>query len=58
MRNDTYDEYVLEVPNIGADKENYLKVLTIPNTLDIIDIYPVLTRYNCQEDYIRKKTRF
>lgn len=57
IRNNVYDEYILEVPNIGVNGENYLKVVTVPNTLNIIEVYPVLTKYNCQSDYIRKKAR-
>lgn len=36
-----YDIYFTHYPNIGENGENYLKVITLPNSDEIITMYPV-----------------
>ena len=38
------DVYVIPYPNIGIKGANFLKVVTIPNTHDIITMYPVANK--------------
>lgn len=57
LRNDIYDEYAIPIENIGKNKEGYLKVLTIPNTSNVISIYPSATKYELFDEYIKKRTR-
>lgn len=36
--------------NIGSNNENYLKVITLPNTKNIVTMYPVKNKYEVLED--------
>lgn len=55
IRNNVHDAYVIYYPNIGFcndEKLDYLKVITNPNSKDIITMYPIQTRFihsNCLE---------
>ncbi len=40
------DIYVIPYDNIGADGENYLKVVTLPNSKDIITMFPDFSSYD------------
>ena len=40
------DVYIIPYENIGRKGEPYLKVVTLPNTKDIITMYPVLCKYD------------
>ena len=33
--------YYVMIPNIGRNGENYLKTIVVPNTFDLLDMYPV-----------------
>ena len=44
------DVYIIPYANIGNNGENFLKVITIPNTLDIISMYPVYDKYDYEYD--------
>ena len=44
------DIYIIPVPNVGANGENYLKVVTLPNTDDIVTMYPTFKKYNIDLD--------
>lgn len=41
-----YDIYIIPYENIGNEREKYLKVLTLPNSKDILYMYPVVKKYN------------
>lgn len=41
-----YDIYVVPYNNIGFDGQNYLLVVTLPKTKNIITMYPVKDKYN------------
>ena len=59
--NNLFDIYVIPFKNIGFRGENYLAVQTLPNSKDIIKLYPVSTRYKEfantfeEAEYVRKK---
>lgn len=57
IRNNLYDEYAIPIKNIGKDNKDFLKILTIPNSNNIISIYPSSTKHELFDEYIRKKTR-
>ena len=57
IKNAGYDEYVFEFNNIGINGENYLKVCTLPNTKNIISMYPIKSRHDFHSEYVRKKAR-
>lgn len=40
------DIYSIYYPNIGDDGQNYLRVFTLPNSFDILTMYPTYDRYN------------
>lgn len=44
------DVYVIPKNNVGSNGENYLKVVTLPNTMDIITMYPAYNSF-IEEDY-------
>lgn len=44
------DLYVIDYPNAGKHGENYIKVVTLPNTKDIITMYPVATKYEFSDE--------
>lgn len=44
------DIYVIPSENIGLSGQNYVKVVTLPNTHDIISMYPVYNKYDVSDD--------
>ena len=51
------DYYLIPYEIIGSKGENYLLVVTLPNTKDIITMYPVFNQYDdCEEEknYLKK----
>lgn len=38
------DIYSIYYPNIGIDGRNYLRVVTLPNSLDILTMYPIINK--------------
>ncbi len=61
------DVYIIPYPNIGKFGEEHVKVVTLPNTKDIITMYPTFKTYDSykedisledfEEDYIRNRKR-
>ena len=49
-----FDSYIIPLPNNGEFKYNYIKVLTIPNTKDIVIIYPAIEMFSIA-DYKKKQ---
>ena len=52
------DVYIIPYPNIGVSGSNYLKVVTIPNTKDIITMFPlknIKPNYDIEEHIKVKK---
>ncbi len=62
-RNNFFDEYIIEYKNSGIFNgvlQNYIKVVTLPNTKDIITIYPFSKMKQkklnyTEENYVSKK---
>jgi len=57
------DLYLLRMDNIGAHNENYLLVVTLPHSKDIITMYPVMDKksiikYLDKDEKEREKTLF
>ena len=44
------DIYVVPYNNAGKHNENYIRVITLPNTKDIITMYPVPSKYDFVDD--------
>ena len=43
------DIYIMEYPNVGTvngESVNYIKVITLPNTKQIITLFPFNKKYN------------
>lgn len=61
--NNLMDVYLLEYPNVGIDKGhniNYLTVVTLPNSKDIITMYPyksVTEKNNLNKSKVKKMSR-
>lgn len=56
------DRYVIPYPNISKNGEKYLKVITLPNTKNILTMYPVESRYifddyDCLEEQTFVRTK-
>ena len=54
---DTFDHYILEYNDIGTCDEyiaNYIEVVTVPNTKNIITMYPILSN-NIFAKNVRKR---
>lgn len=44
------DTYYVPCENLGNDNQKYIKVVTLPNTHDIISMYPVYDKYEISDD--------
>ena len=44
------DVYIIPYPNAGTYGQNHIKVITIPNTKDIITMYPIFSMYDYIDD--------
>ena len=45
------DVYIIPKNNVGSNGENYLQVVTLPNTTDVITMYPVYNNFIEEEEY-------
>lgn len=46
IKSNGYDIYSIYLENIGLNGENYLTILTIPNSTQIVRVYPSFNRYD------------
>lgn len=51
------DVYIIPYPGIGKDGSNFLKVVTIPNSSDILTMYPIHDGYSIEDEETLVKTK-
>ena len=44
------DIYIIHYPNIGINNQEYLRVVTLPNTKNILTMYPINNKYDVIDD--------
>lgn len=52
------DIYIIYYPNIGINNQNYLRVVTLPNTKNILTMYPISNKNDIiDDDYIEENKK-